>query len=333
MIGLLFTGGTISMQLDPATGAAMPALGAADILAQVPELARVSEFQVEDFTRLPGPHVTPDVMWRLATRAAAWLARPDIDGLVITHGTDTIEETAFLLDLVLTSDKPVVLVGAMRTVSDPSWDGPGNLIAAARVAVSSSSRGHGVLVVMDEQIIPAREVRKIHTESSGSFAASEFGPIGVIDGGAVMFRRLTLPRPTWRDAAAPDGLRVQRIDTRVELVQAYTGMSDRFIRTAVADEARGLAIVGFGRGNVPPAIMPALGEAVRAGVIVTISSRSLAGRVGPRYGYDGGGAQLAKLGAILAGDLSGAKARLLQMVALGFDTDVTRARTLVASYV
>jgi L-asparaginase len=333
MIGLLFTGGTISMQLDPATGAAMPALGAADILAQVPELARVSEFQVEDFTRLPGPHVTPDVMWRLATRAAAWLARPDIDGLVITHGTDTIEETAFLLDLVLTSDKPVVLVGAMRTVSDPSWDGPGNLIAAARVAVSSSSRGHGVLVVMDEQIIPAREVRKIHTESSGSFAASEFGPIGVIDGGTVMFRRLTLPRPTWRDAAAPDGLRVQRINTRVELVQAYTGMSDRFIRTALADETRGLAIVGFGRGNVPPAIMPALGEAVRAGVIVTISSRSLAGRVGPRYGYDGGGAQLAKLGAILAGDLSGAKARLLQMVALGFDTDVTRARTLVASYV
>jgi len=333
MIGLLFTGGTISMQLDPATGAAMPALGAADILAQVPELARVSEFQVEDVTRLPGPHVTPDVMWRLATRAAAWLARPDIDGLVITHGTDTIEETAFLLDLVLTSDKPVVLVGAMRTVSDPSWDGPGNLIAAARVAVSSSSRGHGVLVVMDEQIIPAREVRKIHTESSGSFAASEFGPIGVIDGGAVMFRRLTLPRPTWRDPAAPDGLRVQRIDTRVELVQAYTGMSDRFIRTALADETRGLAIVGFGRGNVPPAIMPALGEAVRAGVIVTISSRSLAGRVGPRYGYDGGGAQLAKLGAILAGDLSGAKARLLQMVSLGFDTDVTRARTLVASYV
>ncbi|HKW00583.1 MAG TPA: asparaginase [Vicinamibacterales bacterium] len=333
MIGLLFTGGTISMKLDPATGAAMPALGGADILAQVPELARVTAFEVEDFTRLPGPHVTPDGMWRLATRAAAWLARPDIDGLVITHGTDTIEETAYLLDLVLTSDKPVVLVGAMRTVSDPSWDGPGNLIAAARVAASPSARGHGVLVVMDEQIIPAREVRKIHTESSGSFAASEFGPIGVIDGGTVIFRRLTLPRPAWHDAAAPAGLRIARLDTRVDLVQAYTGMSDRFIRTAVADQARGLAIVGFGRGNVPPAIVPALTDAVKAGVIVTISSRSLSGRVGPRYGYDGGGAQLAKIGAILAGDLSGAKARLLQMVALGVESDVTRARSLVASLV
>src|SRR5713101_446012 len=124
MIGILFTGGTISMKFDPATGAAMPALGADDILAQVPAIRSVADIDSEDFSRLPGPHVTPDAMWRLARRAAAWLERPDIDGLVITHGTDTIEETAYLLDLVLTSEKPVVLVGTMRTISDPSWDGP-----------------------------------------------------------------------------------------------------------------------------------------------------------------------------------------------------------------
>ena len=117
---------------------------------------------------------------------------------------------------------------------------------------------------MDEQIIPAREVRKIHTESSGSFAASEFGPIGVIDGGAVMFRRAdTAPPGVARCGRAEPGCACSGIDTRVELVQAYTGMSDRFIRTALADEARGLAIVGFGRGNVPPAIMPAIGDAVQ----------------------------------------------------------------------
>src|SRR5262249_6874669 len=155
-----------------------------------------------DFARLPGPHVTPDEMWRLARRAAAWLERPDVDGLVITHGTDTIEETAFLLDLVLTSTKPVVLVGAMRTMSDASWAGPGNLIAAARVAASPSARGYGVMVVMDEQIVPAREVRKIHTESSGAFAASEFGPVGVVDAGVVIFRRGLPPRPTWHDSRA-----------------------------------------------------------------------------------------------------------------------------------
>src|SRR5579871_3300437 len=136
MIGILFTGGTIAMKLNPATGAAVPALSSAEIIALVPQLGHVAALEFEDFSRLPGPHVTPDHMWRLARRAASWLERPDVDGLVITHGTDTIEETAFLLDLVLTTDKPVVLVGAMRTVSDPSWDGPANLIAAVRVAAS-----------------------------------------------------------------------------------------------------------------------------------------------------------------------------------------------------
>jgi L-asparaginase len=198
MIGLLFTGGTISMKFDPATGGAVPALSAQEIVGRVPEIRSVDTIEVEDFSRLPGPHVTPEQMWRLARRAASWLERPDVDGLVITHGTDTIEETAYLLDLVLTSDKPVVLVGAMRTISDPSWDGPGNLLAAARVAAAPASRGYGVLVVMDEQILAAREVRKMHTESSGSFGTPEFGPLGVVDDGAVICRSRAgrIPRPS-----------------------------------------------------------------------------------------------------------------------------------------
>jgi len=333
MIAILFTGGTISMKLDPATGAAVPALGADDILAQVPALSDVCEVASEDFSRLPGPHVTPEQMWRLARRAAAWLERPDIDGIVITHGTDTIEETAYLLSLVLTSDKPVVLVGAMRTVSDPSWDGPANLLAAARVASSPAARGYGVLVVMDENILPAREVRKVHTESSGSFATPEFGPLGVVDAGIVIFKRSPLARPAWNDAGAEPGLRVRRIEAGVELLQTYTGMDDGLIRAVAGGGARGLAIVAFGRGNVPPAIVPALADAVRAGTLVTISSRCVAGRVAPRYGYEGGGLQLTQIGAILAGDLSGAKARLLQMVALGFSGDLARASELVRATV
>lgn len=333
MIGFLFTGGTISMKLDPATGAAVPALGAADILAQVPEINSVADVEVEDFSRLPGPHVTPEQMWRLARRAAAWLERPDIDGLVITHGTDTIEETAFLLDLILTSSKPVVLVGAMRTVSDPSWDGPGNLVAAARVAASPAARGYGVLVVMDEQILPAREARKVHTESSGSFATPEFGPLGVVDAGAVIFRRTAPARPTWRDEQAEAGMRVRKLETRVELLQAFTGMNDALIRSVVQAQPRGLALIAFGRGNVPPSIMPALEEAVASGVLVTVSSRCVAGRVKARYGYEGGGLHLTKIGAILAGDLSGAKARLLQMVAFGLTEDRGRAADLIRATV
>lgn len=318
MVGILFTGGTISMRIDPATGAAVPALAAEDIVAQVPDLPKVSEFEIEEFSRLPGPHVTPEHMWRLARRAAAWLERPDVDGLVITHGTDTIEETAFMLDVLLTTAKPVVLVGAMRTVSDPSWDGPANLLAAVRVAASPAARDCGVVVVMDEHIFPAREVRKLHVESSGSFATPEFGPLGIVDGVDVVFRRRPMPRPSWHDPDAEPGMRVRRIETRVDLVQAFTGMTDRPLRHALADGALGLALIAFGRGNVPPTIVPAVRDAVAAGVLVTVSSRSLAGRVSARYGYDGGGLHLRDAGAILSGDLSGAQARLLQMAALGY---------------
>lgn len=331
-IGILFTGGTIAMRVDPATGAASPSMSAADIVAEVPTLRDIAEFEFEEFSRLPGPHVTPDRMWGLARRAAAWLERDDIDGLVITHGTDTIEETAFLLDLVLTSDKPVVLVGAMRTVSDPSWDGPANLIAAARVAACDAARGLGVLVVMDDHVFPAREVRKLHTESSGSFSTPEFGPLGAVDGTRVVLRRRPVSRPDWLDPRAEPGLRVQRLDTRVAVLQAYTGMDDFLIRALIGHATRGVAMVAFGRGNVPPAVVPAITEAVSSGMLVTVSSRSLAGRVEARYGYEGGGLQLQQAGAVLAGDLSGAQARLLQMVALGLDADVARAALLIRKY-
>ena len=329
MIGLLFTGGTIAMRIDPETGAAVPALSAAEILAEVPGLGRITDVEVEDFSRLPGPHVTPEHMWRLARRAAAWLERPDIDGLVITHGTDTIEETAFFLDLVLTSDKPVVLVGAMRTVSDASWDGPANLLDAVRVAASPDAHGRGVLIVMNEQILPARDARKIHTEAPTSFAAPEFGPIGIVDTGIPVFRRLPQARLAWRDSRAEPGLRVQRIDPRVGLMQVYTGMSERVLESLLADGARGVAISAYGRGNVPPTIVNAIERAVATGIVVTISSRAVAGRVRPRYGYDGGGLHLLRAGAILAGDLPAAKARLLVMVALGCAATVEDARLLV----
>ncbi|HXT70017.1 MAG TPA: asparaginase [Vicinamibacterales bacterium] len=329
MIGILFTGGTISMKLDPLLGAAVPAFGGADILAQAPGLESVAEIEVEDFSRLPGPHVSPEQMWRLARRAAAWLDRPDVDGLVITHGTDTIEETAYLLDLVLISDKPVVLVGAMRTVSDAGWDGPANLTSAVRVAASPEARGQGVLVVMDDHVLPAREARKVHTESSGSFATPEFGPLGQVDAGVVRFRRRALPRPDWLGAGASGGLRIGHLETAVGLFQVYTGMESDAVVPFIGGRAKGLAIVAFGRGNVPPAVMPTLETAIAAGMIITISSRCVAGRVSPRYGYEGGGMQLKRIGAILAGDLSGAKARLLQMVALGGSTSAADARGII----
>ena len=326
---MVFTGGTISMKLDPSVGAAVPALGAADILAQVPGLDGIAEIEAEDFSRLPGPHVTPEQMWRLARRAAAWLDRPDVDGLVITHGTDTIEETAFLLDLLLLADKPVVLVGAMRTVSDPGWDGPANLLSAVRVAASPDARGLGVMVVMDDHVLPAREVRKVHTESSSSFATPEFGPLGQVDGGVVRFHRRPFRKLIWHGAGEGGGLRVGKLETRIDLVQVYTGMDDRSIRSLLDGNTLGIAVVAYGRGNVPPVIVPSLQDAVNRGVLVTVSSRCVAGRVSPRYGYEGGGMHLKKIGAVLAGDLSGAKARLLQMVAFGGTKSAADAKAVV----
>jgi L-asparaginase len=218
----------------------------------------------------------------------------------------------------------------MRTVSDASWDGPANLLAAVRVAACPEARGHGVVVVMNDVILAAREARKVHTETAGAFAALEFGPLGVVEGATVLVRRAPLPRPGWQDEKADAGLRICRLEPDVALVQAYTGMDDRLLRAVTSAGARGLALIGFGRGNVPPSVVPAVTDAAAAGLLVTVSSRSPVGRVGPRYGYEGGGLKLIEAGALLAGGLSGAKARLLIMAALGFaPADVARARDTV----
>ena len=145
-VHVLFTGGTISMRIDPGTGAAMPALSGEEIVAKVPALRKEARLAVEDYARLPGPQVTPHWMWRLKERVAEILGDAGVDGVVVTHGTDTLEETAYLLDLTLDGDKPVVFCGAMRTVSEAGWDGPANLLAAVRTAVHArGSRSHAAM--------------------------------------------------------------------------------------------------------------------------------------------------------------------------------------------
>jgi len=318
MIGILFTGGTIAMRRDARTQSAVPALGSADILALVPGLEAIAAIEVEDVTRLPGPHVTPDHMWRLAARTAAWLQRPDVDGLVITHGTDTLEETAYFLDVALISPKPVVLVGAMRTVSEPSWDGPLNLLNAVRVAAAPNSRDRGVLVAMNEQILAAAEVEKVHTEAASSFQAREFGPMGVVDAGDVLYTRTSPHIAPWRDPQAAPPLRVRGIETRVDLIKAVAGGDGRFIDCSLASGARGLVIEAMGRGNVPPALQAGIGRAIADGLAVVITSRCGTGSVRDRYGYEGGGYELREMGAMFAGRLPGLKARMKLMIALGY---------------
>jgi L-asparaginase len=327
VIGILFTGGTISMTVD-ASGAIVPALGWREIVARVPELGGIAEVECEDFSRLPGPHVTPEQMWRLARRAAAWLERPDVDGLVITHGTDTLEETAFFLHLVLTSDKPIVLLGAMHPSSDPDWDGPPNLRAALRIAASPGAKGRGALIVLGGIVLSAAEARKLHSTKPAAFGSPGSGPVGIVEKDHVRFLRPGPMRPPWQAAGTEPGLRIPRIEARVDLVSAAAGADDRFVRCALESGARGLAVEAFGNGNVPPGLREGVRVAIAAGIPVVVATRAVAGGVSPRYGYEGGGRDLVSLGALMAGHLSGLKARILLMVALGAGDAVPLARVV-----
>src|SRR5262245_146085 len=188
-LAAFFTGGTISMRFDPATGGAVPALSGHEIIAVVPGLAGIDDFDLIDFGNVTGPHMTPPRMMELARAAREKLADESVAGAVVTHGTDTLEETAYLLDLVSNEEKPVVFVGAMRNSSELSWDGPGNLRSAFRVAVDPQARGLGVIVAMNDQLIAAAEATKTHTESTDTFQSRDFGPLGFVDKDRVIVTR------------------------------------------------------------------------------------------------------------------------------------------------
>jgi L-asparaginase len=306
-LAIIFTGGTISMKYDTAIGAAVPALSGHEILNLVQGVDEVANVEVIEFGRYPGPHMTLPQMMGLASMVRATLERDDVDGVVITHGTDTLEETAYLLDLTTASNKPVTIVGAMRNSSEMGWDGPPNLLSAMRVAAAEGARGLGVMVVMSDTILAASEATKTHTESFDSFQSPDFGPLGVVDRGEVIIRRLSLKR---------DYLPASEIIEPVFLIKLAAGMDSTLINAAIDASARGLVIEAVGRGNVPPAVMPAIPRALAAGLPVVLVSRCLRGRVSDSYGYEGGGKQLRQLGVIFADFLNGQKARIKLSLAL-----------------
>lgn len=318
-IRIVFTGGTISMRIDPQTGGAVPALSGEEIVSQVPGLADEADLALEDYARLPGPHVTPNWMWRLKDRVAEALASPDVDGLVLTHGTDTLEETALLLDLVLEGDKPVVFCGAMRTVSEPGWDGPANLLAAVRTAVHPDAHGRGVLVVVGETVHAASEASKWHAQALAAFR-SPHGPVGTVERDRIVFHR-----PPFRGRRLP----AKRLVSEVDLHTMATGVDDGLIRASLGRGVRGLVIEATGCGNVPPAAVPGLRAALAARVPVLLVSRCPEGGVVPAYGYEGGGRMLRDMGVIMGGEMPGPKARILLMVALGVTSEIAELRALL----
>jgi L-asparaginase len=313
MIVLIFTGGTISMRHDPSLGGAVPALAGRDILELIPQLRDIADLEIEDFGAFPGPHMTIERMWELRNVIGKHVQRRDVSGVVVTHGTDSLEETAYLVSRSLKSDKPIVFTGAMRTASDLGWDGPANLGNALRVASSAEASGFGVLVVMGDRVYPGLDVTKAHTHMLDAFESPGLGPLAVVDDGRVVFRR-ALPSPC--ETISPKALA-----SPVDIVYAYAGSDSRLLDAARA-HARGVVIAAMGRGNVPPEMVPGIERWIADKKPVVIASRSLRGRVGHTYGYPGGGRRLHDLGAIFAGSRRPQQARIDLMLGLGAGMDI-----------
>lgn len=314
MIRLLAFGGTIASGRRPGTAEVAPMLGGEQLLASLPELGEVAAIQVRNFAPLPSFEVTPSHMLELAG-ATARAFEEGAAGVVITHGTDTIEETAYTLALALPRGRPLVLTGAMRNPTLPGTDGPANLLAAVRVASSPLAAGLGPLVVLNDELHAARFATKTHTQRVSTIGSPGAGPLGDVSEGQVA----VWWRPAWEDCV---GLPASLAGVEVELVRLAAGGSATLLRAAIDHRPAGIVVEGTGGGHVMERLLPALDDALAAGIPVVVASRCPSGATLERtYRFPGAETDLIDRGAIPAGNLAGHKARLRLLVgrALGRD--------------
>ncbi|WP_100402443.1 asparaginase [Bacillus sp. FJAT-42315] len=312
-IFVIHTGGTISMMEDKQSGAVTPGeknplLTSTNLLNEAARITTVEPFH------LPSPHITPKEMLHLKQLIEEHFQKEPFDGVVITHGTDTLEETAYFLDLTLTVDVPVVVTGAMRSSNELGADGLYNLLSAVRVAACDSAKGKGVLVVLNDEIHSAENVTKTHTSNISTFQSPQYGPIGIVTKRKVVFHHA----PTERQQ-----LTVTTIDQRVALIKTYAGM-DASLLLALKDlNYDGVVIEALGQGNLPPAAVAGIKALVDQQIPIVLVSRCFNGIVQDVYGYDGGGKQLKELGVIFSNGLNGQKARIKLLIALSAKHDLS----------
>ncbi|HZK75852.1 MAG TPA: asparaginase [Candidatus Kapabacteria bacterium] len=311
-IAAVFTGGTIAVSANKTRGV-VPALSGREIMERVPEIAQYLpsvRVEVHDFSTLPGPHISPEMMLTLAGFVRA--LKEHADGIVITHGTDSMEESAYFLDLVIGDVLPIVFTGSMHTSTDAAWDGGRNLVDALAVAAFPAFRGMGTLVVMNGEIHAASEVTKTHTMNPGTFRSLDFGPLGTVNTLALVEPRRTR-EPHKRQTIV---LSEEAELPYVELLKTYSGMDDMLFIAALKAGAAGIVIEAMGQGNVPPGVVNGISRAREMNIPVVITTRCQAGPVRPYYAYEGAGRELEKLGCLFAPYLTGPKARIKLMVAL-----------------
>ena len=304
---IIFTGGTISMKNDEKTNAAIPAMTGEDILNLVPEIKDITTLEFINFGMMPGPHMTPDHMLELSILINHKIGKEDYDGIVVTHGTDSLEETAYFLDLTYDQKAPVIFVGSMKNSTEFGWDGPENLIAAVQTAINEDAEGRGVMVVMNNEIHSAAQVTKTKTHTIDTFKSKDFGPIGFVSRDKVHFYYSYTKRQYFK---------ISKVVKDIDLIKCGCGMDDKFLRFSVDSGAKGIVVEGLGKGNIPPTMVSGIDYAIGKGIPVILVSRCIMGRAMDDYGYPGAGRDLTTRGVILGDNLPGQKARIKLMIAL-----------------
>ncbi|WP_302654078.1 asparaginase [uncultured Clostridium sp.] len=306
-IAIIFNGGTISMKIDEKIKAAVPSLSADEIMSMIPGVEDYAEIEAYTFSSMPSPHMTLETMLKLSKFTTELVERDEIDGVVITHGTDTLEETAYLLDLTVKTKKPVVVTGAMRSGSELGYDGPFNLATSICTAISDEAVGRGVLVCFNGELNSASEVTKANSMALNAFRTPNFGPIGIVDNDNVIF---------YRDANHLEKYDVSKIEKQVALIKCVVDMDSSYIDYLIEKGYGGIVIEALGRGNVPPKMVEGIKKAIELEIPVVVVSRCFEGRVFESYGYEGGGKQLKNLGVIFGDTLPGQKARIKLILAI-----------------
>lgn len=314
---VVFTGGTFSMMIDEHTGGAVPRYSGSELMNMIPDASSLADIECYDFGKYPGPHMTPELMLDLSQKIKVKLKSNNYDGVIITHGTDTLEETAYFLDLTLKIEIPVVVIGAMKNSSEPDWDGPRNLIDAIHICFNDNSRNLGVLVCLNGEINAASEVTKIYSDSVESFKSLDFGNLGFVQNGRVIYNRL--PRRL-------ETIETEKINSNVDLLTVYAGMNEKFFKFSADSGADGLVVEALGVGNVPPPAFEGIKYAVEKGVPVVLTSRCPAGETDDIYSYPGAGKHLHNLGVIFSDYLNGQKARIKLIIVLGLTNNIDEIR-------
>lgn len=321
-VAVVFTGGTISMTVDPDAGGAVPTLAGAQLLAAVPGLADVADVVAIDLGRTPASHFAFADVLRIRGVIDEALGDPGVRGVVVVQGTDTLEETAFAWDLCHRDARPVVVTGAMRNASQPGWDGPANLRAAVRIAAAPKAREAGVLVALAGSVHAADAVAKRHASALAALGTREGPPLGRVGERAVRLRA----RGARRTLAATPAAAVLPVTIVVAALETDGSQLD----AAVRDGARGIVVAATGSGNTHPDLLRAAVDAQASGVPVALASRTGAGAVGAFYAFPGGGATWARAGILLAGDLTPVQARVALALGMGAGLRGDELRALLA---